>query len=85
MEKVEQIQQDNDDDDDDGHGHDDDGDHGRVYVRVYHVDGDREHDHDDVDGCEHVDGRGYDHELLCIVPGIDLACRDSLDTLLHVD
>lgn len=70
-----------------GHGDGDhgDGDHGRVCVRACHededgVDVDREHDRDCVDGCEHVNGRGCDHGLLCIVPGVDLACRNSLDT-----
>lgn len=88
---MESTQQDNGDDDDD-----DDGRHGgrgrgrddervRVCVRACHededgVDIDREHGHDCVDGCEHVNGRGYGHGLLCIVPGVDLAYRSSLDT-----
>ena len=68
------------DDDDHGHGHD------RVCVRVCHVDDDdddRDYEHilDDIDGCEHVNDRGYDHGL-CIVPEMaDLACRHWLDTL----
>lgn len=95
MEKVESTQQDNGDDDDDddgrhgdrgrGRGGDGDDDHVRVCVRACHenedgVDDDREHDRDYVDGCEHVNGRGYGHGLLCIVPGVDLAYRNSLGT-----